>query len=451
MGMAVRYICCDFAFLYCQAASLIKSGDKNTLINLLVASATEVDNPTAPTDYSIIPSSQSTHERLLEMNFSLSEVSTLRKCIEPSTCTGAIALAALVYHIDISRSSVAQAEYQTLVSAGKIGYSPIDRWLSYWYKKNPLLFNLECTFNPLFPRSYYDDSMIGNLIRRSGYTEEHTQHVDAYELLQINHVSPTFYSGAMPACSYTTTLVYIDELTDVPEGELFYYGTFDSVKPVTVSELSGVFSTHQDFTDIFEPGKVFSDTSIRRLLVLLRDSPTESSEQLVRLINDIFKIYSSMDSDTRKFVSLYKNSHNKQIIKDALYKLLHLGMYMRGWAGPGNDFTINNTTHNFGADFIDSMVDKSTREFYELIGTDRCILDLPLVVYKDGQYCKSSKRTDGRTIEDRLKILEQAHQTSNIASCIRLSSNWFCSSAHKYLIDIGESAPFDIFSLRHIS
>src|SRR5438093_207691 len=75
------------------------------------------------------------------------------------------------------------------------------------------------------------------------------------------------------------------------------------------------------------------------------------------------------------------------------------------------------------------------------------IINLPLVIYRDGAYQTSNEARNGYTIGERVNIVKKGNSTGNTASCIRLSSNWICSTAHKYIVSLGFPAPFDIFNL----
>ena len=80
----------------------------------------------------------------------------------------------------------------------------------------------------------------------------------------------------------------------------------------------------------------------------------------------------------------------------------------------------------------------------------KIIKNLPLVQYRGGKYVKSNSNHEGITIQDRIDIVKKG-ETTSISSCIRMSSNWFIASAHKYITILGLPAPFDIFKMRQIS
>ncbi len=82
----------------------------------------------------------------------------------------------------------------------------------------------------------------------------------------------------------------------------------------------------------------------------------------------------------------------------------------------------------------------------ETVGT--IFLELPLVKYRDGWQISTSAQ-EGINIQERLQILKNGDGHYN--SCMRLTSNWFASSAYRYMVVIGMDPPFDIEKLRSIS
>jgi len=78
------------------------------------------------------------------------------------------------------------------------------------------------------------------------------------------------------------------------------------------------------------------------------------------------------------------------------------------------------------------------------------IRNLPLLRYQ-GVFNPSRSERDGLTIDDRLRIVKEGNNTGNMASCIRMTSNWLAASAYRYWVLIGEPAPFTVEELREIS
>ena len=78
------------------------------------------------------------------------------------------------------------------------------------------------------------------------------------------------------------------------------------------------------------------------------------------------------------------------------------------------------------------------------------ILGLPLLHYR-GEYIAASEHSMGLTITDRIRIVREGDSSNNVNSCIRLTSNWFATTAHRYMQVVGMPQPFNIEHLRSIS
>jgi hypothetical protein len=332
------------------------------------------------------------------------------------------------------------------------------------------MFDLSITFNPNFPKCYYSNKVLSSIASNEGYTEREILNGDPYELLQLAYLSETFYQGELPNIKSIETPISLDEIHEVPYGELLCYGNItDNLNIITISELIDLFTINQNFSSPFDPDSIFSSTSINKLKIILRShtGPNPSiclSTNTIQLRSTLLDLIKSIelsqlhiDPPTRSFITLYRSSSIdiKHSIVSALTDLLHLGMYMRGWSGSG-DYPItkavvpvhleNQVTIN-----VTQAISKYESSIQSLDKIGIQINNLPLVKYKDGQYHVSTSPDDGFTIYNRLQIIKEGDASDNISSCIRLSSNWICSSAHKYITCIGLPSPFDIFHLRHIA
>lgn len=446
------------------------------LINVLMLSPHEIQDPDPPlltdeVDTVIIPGTPASHDMLQLLHNSLNNIRELQQKIEPTTHCGSIALAAINYGLDISKAADSTREYKILKIAGRNDYKPGDPWMQYWHRRNPGIFDLSSTFNPIFPVTYYDPNRLMAMVQAEGYTNTEITTSSPYELMQLAYITETFYMGEMPNMKSNETCIELDNINDVPYGQLLCYGQLDSpLQPVTITELTDLFNANQNFTNPFHINSVFTASAVNKLKLLIQSPngpiPTIrlthntiiARNTLLEAINSVEMLTRSTDEPTRQLAFSYRNAapDTKAVIVSALTNLLHAGMYMRGWIGPGNEYPVIkapvpmerepmvavNVTNSI------AEYDKSRRSLGK-IGTQ--INDLPLVNYRDGHYQVSTSSSDGLTIGERINIVKEGDTSSNIASCIRLSSNWICASAHKYLIGIGQPVPFDIFNLRHIS
>jgi len=401
---------------------------------------------------------------------SLHDIKTLQEKIDPGTEQGAIALAALNFGIDITRASSALREYKILKMNGRHEYIPVDIWMRHWYQRNPDMFDMIISFNPIFPSSYYGNTRLVSMAQREGYTPEEIALTPPYELMQLAYVSETFYLGEMPCIKSNQTCIHMDDITEIPYGALLCYGQIEhSMQIVSVLELVELFRANENFTNPFQPNAVFTNTNINKLKNILQDLrgplpeiPLSSDvismrQHLLDVIGTIELSMQSMDRPSRELCIAHRSAQfeTKDAIRQALIGLLNAGMYMRGWMGSGHEYPVARAPvppeyEIVVATNVTASITEFDRMCHELGSIGKLIENLPLVSYKDGQYHTSISDNDGRTIRERIEIVKQGETTRNIASCIRMSSNWLCASAHKYIILLGYPAPFDIFNLRSI-
>ena len=461
---AVYYLKCDKSQLIDQCISSVQKFNKSSLINLLLDN--NDDSNSDDIDYDSFPDQLITYEGLVKLENRISDVTELRLMIGPKTNEGAIMLAAINYNIDISKSKSPIDEYVEL-RHNDLNYKPVDKWFKYWYDKNRDLFDLRKTFNPLFPRKIYNQVSLLNLANYYGYNINDKIHVSYYEFLQLAHTSETFYQGLLPLTKKEATIIDLDELSEVPYGQLLSYGQIDvSLYPITILELIDLLTANQNFTSPFGSEKVFSRTSIKKLKNIL--SSPHGSDYHIKIDTETFLIRKKLfdliteieltnDDASKMLVSTYKNGSysTKKYIENMLDILLVLGMNMRGWIGTG-DYPIREAPVPYSREgFVAVSVTQSIAKYKNERDKNKNIGDiidrLPLVKYKDEEYLVSKNKDDGFTIGERVEIVIKGKDNPTVYSCIRMSSNFICSSVHKYSLILGLPAPFDIFKLRHIS
>jgi hypothetical protein len=476
MALAVRMLREDVETIkQCAELFLQKEAKRNDFINIMLMSQhinQEVFKPVGQYEYdhNKTPNNIIGYEMLKDLHKSLVDIKILQLKIDPTTNQGCVALAALNFNIDISKCINPMKEYSVLKISGRNKYIPWDSWMKYWYERNSVMFDLNVVFNPLFPLEYYDREKLNELAKLEGYNESEISHNSAYELLQVAYISETFYMGEMPNLQTQYTIIAADPIEEIPCGQLLCYGQIgESLKPISIGELNEYFEINDNFTSPFAGNSVFTDTNINKLKLLLK-SPMGPSRnkalsketllmksQLLQTISNIEASMKNSDYSTKQLGFTYRNSSidTKNVITKTLTQLLHVGMYMRGWTGVGA-YPIKEAPVNRDYEATVALnVTRSINDFEGLcrslgrIGKD--IINLPLVNYKVGQYQPSTEAKNGLTVGERISIVKGGDKSSNMSSCIRLSSNWLCSSAHKYIIGLGLEPPFDIFNLRHIS
>ena len=400
---------------------------------------------------------KSSSDLLRVMFYNLNDVKVLQKNVVPNTTHGAIALAAINYKLDISRCENPVMEYSNILSNEKEDeFMPMDRWMKFWYNKNRDMFNLEKNFNPIFPSQFYDDSVLRKMAKDMGFTEVEIQNEHPYSLLETAYLSETFYRGHYPCMKDRQTIINLDNVNDIENDEIICYGQInDRLWVTTIEELKSVFEFHNNFVNPFKNDSIFGKREMERLKNILGERV-----DMIQLINKIEKVFGSYDDKTKKFLYTYKTSCNsiKNKIRLALNLLVECGMYMRGWKGKGYTYPLSEHDTLMGPDsveIIDYNVNKSISAYEysitELMEIGVQINELPLYKTVDNKYYKSTLKEQCFTIGERMELIKMGNRTNNVSSCIRLSSNWICASAHRYITILGFEEPFDLKLLKSIA
>lgn len=406
---------------------LISTADKNELVNLISHQLKNI-----PKTYDIAPAYNK-----------LTCIKTLQQLYVPTTNQEAIVCAALNYHIDLTKFLDPMEEYACMNDIKK--YIPRDKKLSFFYKKNPTFFNLKYIYNPIFDNSFYRNINVD------------------FNQLYSNSIMNNFHFGPIPGFikSYEgESDIFMEELKDCSFGEIFVFGVIDQMSTynngnvILIDELIEHFKANKCFVSPFKNDEIMSEEVIDHLIKLITETEIlkikEKQRELIQIINDIREYQNSLDRKTLKFRNKYytSNKQDREKYIKILNQILYCGLYVRGWKGPGHDYShaINSGTHDTSFEPIrDENYANSLIELQDMINCQigNYIMDLPLVKLVDGKYQLPSTNKGGLTIRERLSIMMKGNMTENIHSCVRLSSNYLCSSAHKYLCALEQAPPFD--------
>lgn len=178
-------------------------------------------------------------------------------------------------------------------------------------------------------------------------------------------------------------------------------------------------------------------------------------QNLALEIGYIQTISREIGKETREFQLIYERSSKD--IKDKIISMLWdfhtVAMNMRGWLGVG-PYPIKYAPVDKQG-IVDIRVSESISKFeiscQKLGSIGDQFLRLPIFKYKNEIYSKSRDTNDGYTILDRLNIVKYGDDTDDVASCIRITSNWFSSSIHRYMTILEINPGFDIKALASIS
>jgi hypothetical protein len=387
----------------------------------------------------------------------------LRTRIIPKTKTEAIVLAAFNYRLDISLSGNPIKEY-FVIQRDPDNYIPNDHYLKTLHDLNQQLLCLNEYFNPCLPADLYQDDVLNNMAKIEGYSNDDIYRDTAYTLLQLASYSNTFYDGKQPGIVNEQTPFYYDNVCDLHSDLIVCYGvkSINSMTAFRYKELAELFKNTNNFINPVNKD-IFSTISIKKLKNLcLNIKPYQSKESE----NDKKELYNAIINTelfTKDCFNKAKTLYNsfttseqeiKQQIKNCIWSLFKLSMYMRGWNGKDEVYPIENAPVD-NQTMVDLLVTQELIEFEKNcnnlgeIGDN--VLDLPLLIYHGDEFIPISNTQGGKTIKERLEIVKMGNDYSEYDSCIRLTSNLLATSCYKYMQMLDMDIPFKIEKLRDIS
>ena len=402
---------------------------------------------------------------------------------EPRTHDEAVLLAAMQYGVDIHTATNPLHEYTHLVlsiaeHAGKsrsqlwgcIQYThPVDPALATWTARTPSALSLAHTYIPVFPVELWTHDAAKDLAERWGKSATHASHVmTTHEFLQWRAVAYHFYAGIPQTPTNTQTPVALTEVSDLPSQDAVAYGNAELGYAVMAwQELQQWLDASHQASWPAGKGTVEIDAcALDQLERMAKDRHWYPLVQSVRAVKEDA-------SDERKavhvFVLAYREASlaEQQSVDTVLWAWLYFGMAMRGWKAepPASvvglaktalyitvPFPLHDTDVEPG-DTLDLRIHRWSGVLYDAL--DACtpawrtrLAGARLQLFTDGQYVAAHDRDQGLTLEDRLRLLTR---TDNVHACVRLSSNWMCSSAYYYLTQVGGALPFSIRDLVRIA
>jgi hypothetical protein len=384
------------------------------------------------------------------------------RLISPQSASEAIALAAMVFKKDISLATYPLTEYLYLRNNPSL-YTPLDPQLKRIHLLHPKLLDLTKTFNPAFPASYYDDSDLKKMALEEGYKSHELASQSPYELLQFSYLLENFYPGIYPEIVNEETPITLDQVNEMDPHMIICYGLRGS--RLTAFHISGLIEHFQMTKGPGHPLDARSTIGERAMAKLKwmaqrtdAGGSAESQRERARLVKALREVELFADATLFKAKDFYyayreASPSQRQQVRQCFSELLELAMYMRGWEGPPAQFPIREAP-TFNQNAVDVRVTEALANFEKscqdvgVFGRD--LLQLPLLKYQ-GDFIASNSSSDGYTIQDRLRIVKMGNETGNMASCIRLTSNWLAATSYRYLTMIGVPEPFAVEELRYIS
>jgi len=388
----------------------------------------------------------------------------------PSTDHEAVVMAAKMYKLNISRSSIPKMEYALLFKQGTESRSfPIDSKLQEAIARDPYALRLDQRFDPELPEGLYNPEHVRKMATEEGWTPEEG---NPYEYLKLVHQRDSFFAfGKGPMCNVQPSnpelIVERDEVASKDPMDLVLFGNrYDPSGCTAISwaELIMTFDNYREFRNVFttQEKALFEPYMIRKLVILARKPCIDQTvaDRRKRLVAVVEKI--RLETKTRMTYlngirdTLNTNQGYKDHFQTALNTLYRMSLVMRSlsmtepFPENGRDGELDSETTQVNVSIMAVRLQETLDDVDPWVRD--VFLNLPLVIYypTESKFSTSETSFEGHTIGGRLKIIHAGENTTAISSCLRLSSNWFLSTVYYYQSYFRFPIYFDITKLTHI-
>ncbi len=444
-------------------STIIQKGIQNTNVEEEIISETFNCEPT-----NIQPLLTLDSEKLTQSLNKYKDTSYILKQINPQNHIDAIILAALIYNLNLTESSVPLQEFSEIKKIDNIQlYIPIDLSFRKKYICNSSWYNLSLHWEPKLS-FIYDETGLIKLCTHEGYTAEDFRNYGTEALLQISRLSMNVYMGKNPYYSGdandNTTPIELHDISELSTNQCLTLGNIETKEMSTykIEELAEYFIQMRDFTNPHKTTEMLENRIVKKIKGYASNILNKKMLRAIEIVED-WKKYST--KHTEKIRVIYKLNPN---ILTLINKILEAGMYMRGWKVTSQDFPIkeNKTQYVTGMyDKIETNVTEAIDDIFECLKTysieeQKILNELPLFRISVSEntnkievhsFIVTPDADDGHSIFERLKIVSNGDTHKNVKSCIRVSSNIILISVFYYMKALSLSEPFDINDLDHIS
>lgn len=316
-------------------------------------------------------------------------------------------------------------------------------------------------FNPLIPDDFYPYKSIITLAEAEDINTS-LEYETIFGLLISRSMVENFHFRIQPEVKSSISSVTWEDLTEVDPRSIICYGKMaftcqemekSKMDAYTISDLTHTFQSTHEFLNPID-GTIFPSYAIKKLVYIssaishctsVPDDIRQDARDLIKSVHNVNAIRGQFGDQVREWLSTV----GKQS-KVAFEILLKIGMYMRGWEGDESNYPVKIAPQKDDVK-IEIRVADGLREYY--CECEKLVMSpnvLPLIRHNGKEFLKSNDHFEGITIGDRLEKVLKGENTSSMASCIRLSSNWIVASAYYYLQLIGHTPSFIIEELSDI-
>jgi hypothetical protein len=328
---------------------------------------------------------------------------------------------------------------------------------------NPLRLRVGHYFNPLIPLDYYTSNFLKNMAKLEDLGVTDPDFI--YEELQLRAHVNTFHHLLQPEVKNIISPIELSSPKDTHPMLIVSYGILcwnredieeSKMRFYTLSELSHAFRSTRTFTTGIGCTENFNEHGVRKLYNIARGLLSSGDDKvIVETATELVKTIDyvrALVSEENEMITMKINMIDNEKLSEGLHSLMDLSMYMRGWDGK-TPYPIRPEESDYpNMDIVDERVYKSRLIFDEMDkDVDGAIGNLPLMAYEYGNFRTVNSPGEGKTIRERLIIIDKGNMIKSLTSCVKWSSNLFVASAYYYLMLIDKTPEeFTIFQMKKI-
>lgn len=393
--------------------------------------------------------------------------------ITPKSINEVIIIAAKVFNINISDSSVPLKELETLRRTKK--YTPVCNSFCSLFVYNKQWYNVKSTWCKILSPFIYSNEQLHSFAFNEGFNVPMKTKFSSSELdnlLKYNENINNFYFCRVPYAYNVKTTILAEDINSIPPNELICFGSISKREfiYITVDELNTFFKTNKIYIDPINNNPL-TEMAINKLKIncdRLIDIPVYKSLKETLISMDNAKKLLDNKFIELKTRLLKEEEVVNDMVKEFFTSGIELGLYMRGWKVNDSEYTLSSDDTRFDNGKNDVNIQKV---FENTVAAKnklvKSLLQIPNDI-SDIIRClhalKFTKKDKNITIFD--MNVNGAHtyiehtlcsctdlifgDIETETSCIRTLSNWVLFSFVWYSNMLGYETPFKIEKIDYI-
>lgn len=367
----------------------------------------------------------------------------------------AIIMSMINYKLDIRNAKNPMKVYHDLLSRNELR----DENLLIELRKDSKALDLKQRFRIGIPEKFYETDDLKKMAYEEGFSFE-TDKRTPYEFLTQFHtdVINTFYAyDKGPAHNRDAFNSYLlttgDSIHIQPPLGLLYWGSLQTNEKLFVVSYHELLTTFKVYNCLRNPlvegFQLFSDVMIRKLKILSQKPCADEGIHNVRM--ELYRLIHILEKRQQGMIHTIHTIRNHTQVEHMKW-ILKLGMACRSAKSMDPfPYEIGNLSEDETQLLISNMLLEYNNKFLHDSSFQETV-KLPLVQYVTNtkSFIVNEDVYDGKTIDDRIRIMMKGDSARDMSSCIRLCSNWLCHTAYYYIVSEGVEPPFNIDMLCRI-